>query len=127
MVKQRKKNNRKKPTSKEFKKNRARARKINASTGFDTCTEQLSPFGGLLGLIKFLDLVDFAEIFDFAYIAPRRDPKLAHYSMVVGILMLLFIGFNRILSFCICSTGCHALRIFQVGEAACGQHILAVC
>ncbi len=32
----------------------ARASKINASTAFDTCREQLSPFGGLLALIKFL-------------------------------------------------------------------------
>ena len=42
---------------------RISARKINASTGFDICTEQLSPFDGLLGLIKFLDLIDLAEIF----------------------------------------------------------------
>jgi len=54
MVKQRKKNSRENPVGKGFKKNRANARKIKASTGFDTCTEQLSPFGGLLGLIKFL-------------------------------------------------------------------------
>jgi hypothetical protein len=27
--------------------NRARARKINASTQYDTCSEQLSPFGGI--------------------------------------------------------------------------------
>jgi len=44
-------------------------------------------------------LINFSEIFDSAYIAPRRDPKLGHYSMVVGILMLLFIGFNRICHF----------------------------
>lgn len=99
MVKQRKKNSRGIPISKGFKKNHARARRINASTGYDTCTEHLSPFGGLLGMIKFLDLIDFAEIFNSAYIAPRRDPKLGHYSMVVGILMLLFIGFNRICHF----------------------------
>ena len=42
MVKQRKKNSRENPVSKGFKKNRAKARKINASTGFDTCTEQLN-------------------------------------------------------------------------------------
>ena len=99
MVKQRKNDSRKKRVSKGIKKNRARARKINASTGFATCTEHLSPFGGLLGLIKFLDLVNFAEIFDSAYIAPRRDPKLGHYLMVVGILMLLYTGFNRICQF----------------------------
>ena len=56
----------------------------------------MSPFGGLLALIKFLDLVEFREIFDFTYKAPSREPKLGHYSMVIGLLMLLFIGFNRI-------------------------------
>ena len=99
MVKRRKKNTRKKRSSKGFKENGAKARKINASTSYETCTEQLSPFGGLLAMIKFLDLVDFHEIFHSAYIAPDRKPKLGHYLMVVGILMLLFIGFNRIWHF----------------------------
>ena len=99
MVKQRKHNNRKSRTGKAFSKNRARARKINASTRFETCSEQLSPFGGLLALIKFFDLVDFREIFHFAYQSPSRQPKLGHYSMMTGILMLLFIGFNRIWHF----------------------------
>ena len=48
MVKKRKKNNTKRRSGKGFKRNRAKARKINASTRYDTCTEQLSPFGGLL-------------------------------------------------------------------------------
>jgi len=99
MVKQRKKNNRKKRNSKGFNKNRAGARNINASTVYETCTEQLSPFGGLLALIKFFDLVNFKEIFDSAYQAPSREPKLGHHLMMVGILMLLFIGFNRIWHF----------------------------
>jgi len=99
MVKSRKNNTRKSRSSKEFKKNRAKARKINASTQYDTCTEHLSPFGGLLALIKFFDLVNFSEIFNSAYTAPRRTPKLGHYSMVVGILMLLFLGFNRLWHF----------------------------
>jgi len=79
--------------------NRARANKISASTAYDTCTEQLSPFGGLLALIKFLDLINFKQIFDFGYHAPARQPKLGHYQMVVGLMMLLFIGFNRIWHF----------------------------
>ena len=29
----------------------------------------------------------------------NREPTLGHYSMVVGVLMLLFIGFNRIWHF----------------------------
>jgi len=99
MVKRQKKNTRKKRISKGFKTNRGKARKINASTAYDTCAEQLSPFGGLLALIKFLDVVKFKEIFSFAYHKPTRKPKLGHYSMVVGVLMLLFIGFNRIWHF----------------------------
>ena len=96
MVKRRKKNTRKNRIRKGFCKIQPKARKINASTQFETCTEQLSPFGGLLPLIKFIDLVGFREIFHFAYRPPSRDPKLGHYLMMVGILMLLFIGFNRI-------------------------------
>ena len=99
MVRQRRKSNRKKRVSKGLRDNGSRARKINASTVFETCTEQISPFGGLLGLIKFLDLVKLEEIFDHLYIAPRREAKSGNYLMVVGILMLLFIGFNRIWHF----------------------------
>lgn len=50
-------------------------------------------------MIKFLDVVKFKEIFSSAYHKPTRKPKLGHYSMVVGVLMLLFIGFNRIWHF----------------------------
>lgn len=99
MVKRRKKNNRKRCASKGFEGRERRPRKINASTEFGTCTEQITPFGGLLGLIKFLDLVQLEEIFDKLYIAPWRRVKLGHYRMVVGILMLLFIGFNRLWHF----------------------------
>jgi len=85
--------------AKGFRKNPIKPKKINASTQYDTCSEQLSPFGGVLALVKFLDLIEFQEIFNLAYVAPSRKPKLGHYSMVVGLLMLLFIGFNRIWHF----------------------------
>ena len=99
MVKQRKNDNTKSPNSKGSEDRYVRARRINASTVFETCTEQLSPFGGLLGLIKFLDLVNFQEIFQKAYVEPSREPKLGNYRMIVGILMLMFIGFNRLWHF----------------------------
>jgi hypothetical protein len=44
-------------------------------------------------------LIDFRESFDFVYKPPSRKPKLGHYKVVVGDLMLLFIGFNRIWHF----------------------------
>ena len=99
MVKKRKKHIKKRRVSKGSRKNGSEARKINTSTGYETCTEQITAFGGLLGLIKFLDLIQLEEIFDHLYIAPRRKVKLGDYKMVVGILMLLFIGFNRIWHF----------------------------
>jgi len=99
MVKHRKRNTKKKCNGKDFNGNGVEARKINASTAYETCREQLSPFGGLLALIKFFDLTGFKEIFDSSYLRPQRDPKLGHYFMVVGILMLLFIGFNRLWHF----------------------------
>jgi hypothetical protein len=99
MVKQRINDNTKRLYSKGSKESNVRARKISASTSYETCTEQLSPFGGLLGLIKFLDLVKFQEVFENVYIKPSREPKLGNYRMVIGILMLLFIGFNRLWHF----------------------------
>jgi len=85
--------------NKGFGQNAASARKITASTPHETCSEQLSPFGGLLAMIKFFDLINFKQIFNSTYRAPARQPKLGHYSMVIGLLMLLFIGFNRIWHF----------------------------
>jgi len=55
MVKQRKKNTKKKRNCKAFMANEAKARKINASTKYETCTEQLSPLGGILVVGSNLD------------------------------------------------------------------------
>jgi hypothetical protein len=99
MVKQQKNDSTKSPNSKGSEDQSVRARKINASTHYETCKEQLSPFGGLLGLLKFLDLVNFEEIFQKAYVEPSREPKVGNYRMIVGILMLMFIGFNRLWHF----------------------------
>lgn len=76
-----------------------KASKIGPSTAYDYCRERLSPFGGLLGLVKFLDLVKFKEIFEGFYKGPERLPAMGHYNMVYGILLLLFIGFTRVWHF----------------------------
>lgn len=69
---------------------------INANTPYGECSERMTAFGGLLALIKMLDLVKFRETFDEHFLAPKREPKLGHYRMMLGILMLLFIGFQRL-------------------------------
>ena len=76
-----------------------KANKIGSSTAYGYCRERLSPFGGLLGLVKFLDLVGFKEIFEGFYKPPGRKPEMGHYNMVCGILLLLFIGFTRVWHF----------------------------
>ena len=99
MVKSSKSDSRQNCNGKGIVASRTKANKIDASTAYETCTEQLSPFGGLLAMIKFFDLLGFGKIFHSIYRAPSREPKLGHYRMVTGILMLLFIGFNRIWHF----------------------------
>jgi len=76
-----------------------KASKIGSSTAYGYGRERLSPFGGLLGLVKFLDLVKFKEIFEGFYKGPERMPEMGHGNMVCGILLLLFIGFTRVWHF----------------------------
>ena len=72
MVKRQKKSITKKQVSKRFNANGSEPRRIKASTANRTCTDRLSPFVGILALIKFLDLMNFMLIFDHAYRAPSR-------------------------------------------------------
>jgi hypothetical protein len=99
MVKRQNKTNTKNTSSKGIQSHLPKAREINASTAYGVCQEQLSPFGGILALIKFLDLIQFKTILEHVYQKPSREPKLGHYRMIVGILILLFIGFNRLWHF----------------------------
>ena len=99
MVKRRKKNTKKRCGRKGFREGVAEPRKITASTGYETCRKWLSPFGGLLALTKFLDLIGLKGLFEQIYRAPARAPKLGQYRMILGILILLFIGFNRLWHF----------------------------
>jgi hypothetical protein len=69
---------------------------ITPNTPYGQCSERLSAFGGLLALVKFLELISFEELFAQHYVRPKRQPKLGSYRMVAGILMLLFIGFQRL-------------------------------
>ncbi|MDI6748491.1 MAG: transposase [Rhodocyclaceae bacterium] len=49
-----------------------------------------------MALVKFLDLIGFQGAFEEHYVHPKRVPKLDGYRMVLGMLMLLFIGFQRL-------------------------------
>jgi len=54
----------------------AKASKIGHTTPHSYCSERLSPFGGLLGLVKFMEVIKFKEIFEGLYTPPSRMPKM---------------------------------------------------
>ena len=88
--------------------------RITANTPHGECSERLTAFGGLLALVKFLDLVKFEEAFRHHYVLPTRAPKLGDYRMVLGLLLLLFIGFQRLGHFAYVRTDpmvCGVLRV----------------
>jgi hypothetical protein len=99
MVKDKNKDTTERCISKGDSRGNPEASKISASTHYETCRERLSPFGGLLALIRFLDVIEFEAVFEGSYQKPAREPKLGHYRMVVGKVLLLFIGFNRLWHF----------------------------
>lgn len=74
----------------------AKSNKINASTHHATCNARMTAFGGLLGFIKFIDLVKFEEVFDKYFVVPKRQCSIGHYRMLVGLMVLIFIGFQRL-------------------------------
>jgi hypothetical protein len=70
--------------------------KINASTHFDFTNERITAFGGVFALVKFVDAVDFKELFEHHFLEPRRKPRMGCFKMFYGLLILLFIGFTRL-------------------------------
>jgi hypothetical protein len=87
------------------------------------CDEQLSPFGGLLGLVKLLDLFDFRKHFDEVCVTPSLETKLVEYAIVIGIVILMFIGLNRIWHFAYIRLESMPCGIFRVTNLpAAGTH-----
>lgn len=87
---------------------------ITPDTPYGECSERLTAFGGLLALVKFLDLIGFEKAFGEHDVHPKREAKLGGYRMVLGMLMLLFIGFQRLGHFAYVRTDamvCGLLRV----------------
>ena len=59
-------------------------------TPYGECSERLTVFGGLLAA----DLIGFSNIFEEHFARPKRALKLGHYRMALGVLLLLFVGFQ---------------------------------
>lgn len=87
-------NTNKKERQKQFKKEDKL--RIGPNTPYGTCSERLTGFGGLFLLIKLVDLLGMQEVFERHYVSPRRQPKLGCYQMIYGLMILLFVGFQRV-------------------------------
>jgi hypothetical protein len=88
---------------------------ITPDTPYGECSERLTAFGGLLALVKFLDLLGFEQAFAEHYVHPKREPKLGGYRMVLGMLLLLFIGFQRLGHFAYVRTDAMVCGVLRVG------------
>lgn len=71
-------------------------RAVTSETLYGECNETMTPYGGLLALVKFVELIRLKKAFDEHYVHPQRETKLGGYRMVLGMLLLLFIGFQRL-------------------------------
>jgi hypothetical protein len=88
---------------------------ISPDTPYGLCSERLTAFGGLIALVKFWHLIGFESLFAQHYRPPKRQTQLGHYGMVAGILMLLFIGFQRLHHFVYLRTDAMLCGILHVG------------
>lgn len=88
---------------------------ITPDTPYGECSERLTAFGGLLALVKFLDLIDFEQAVEAHYVHPKRETQLGGYRMVLGMLMLLFIGFQRLGHFAYVRTDAMVCGVLRVG------------
>jgi len=59
---------------------------ITPDTPYGECSERLTAFGGLLALVKCLDLIGFEKALAEHYVHPTRQPKMGGYRMVLGIV-----------------------------------------
>lgn len=88
---------------------------ITPDTPYGECSERLTAFVGLLALVKFLDLIGFEKALAEHYVHPAREPKMGGYRMVPGMLMLPFIGFQRLGHFAYVRTDAMVCGIMRVG------------
>jgi len=96
MVKSKDKHTQKKGLKQGGEEDSRKPRKINASTPYGYTKEFLSPYGGLLPLVKLWDALQFETLFARSYCEPSRETEYGSLFFIKGLLVLLFIGFCRL-------------------------------
>ncbi|MDO9123500.1 MAG: transposase, partial [Deltaproteobacteria bacterium] len=96
MVKSEKQHKQKKGIKQGEKEGGRKVRKIKAFTRHGYIDEHLSPYGGLLPLVKLWDGLRFDVQFSALYCEPIRETQYGSLFFIKGLLLLLFIGFCRL-------------------------------
>ena len=96
MVKSKNQHNQKEGVKQGEKEGGSKTRKIKASTHHGYVNEHLSPYGGLLPLVKLWDGLKFDVLFSTSYCEPTRETQYGSLFLIKGLLLLLFIGFCRL-------------------------------
>ena len=79
-----------------------KTRKIKASTRHGYTNEYLSPYGGLLPLVKLWDGLKFESLFSKLYCEPSRETQYGSLFFIKGLLVTTVYRVLPVESFCLC-------------------------
>lgn len=70
--------------------------KIGASTPYDFCGKNLTPYGGLLPVATMLEKLGFQALVEETITCGRMTRVMSRYKFVLGIVLGLYVGFQRL-------------------------------
>ena len=70
--------------------------KIGASTPYDFCAKNLTPYGGLLPVATMLEKIGFEKFVDETVTVERTTKAMSTYQFVLAIVLGIYVGFARL-------------------------------
>ena len=70
--------------------------KIGASTPYDFCAKNLTPYGGLLPVATMLEKIGFEKFVDETITVERTTKTMSTYQFVMAIVLGIYVGFARL-------------------------------
>jgi Transposase DDE domain group 1 len=70
--------------------------KIGASTPYDFCAKNLTPYGGLLPVATMLEKIGFEKLVNESVTVARTTRVMSTYQFILAIVLGLYVGFSRL-------------------------------
>jgi Transposase DDE domain group 1 len=70
--------------------------KIGASTPYDFCAKNLTPYGGLLPVATMLEKIGFEKVVDETITVGRTTKVMTTYQFILAIILGIYVGFARL-------------------------------